>query len=361
MLHTIRLYLPVKKSDDVRTLCNYLHISDSSLSAYLYNADTAVDFRLKLKQFNAVLADRRIISNFYFGIEAATKKFIVRLSLDLQALFDGFKSTTLYSSSNYSFNMLTRQFYLYTAEYLELPLFLCDFCRYQLSYVEFAANIVVPAIHSDLFALMLQKTAMPYNGFIIDSVGEKGAKTIYIRSKSNDKDHNKGKFLKIYNKSEAVKQKQTYVTDNITTADTILYRYEVIYTRDEIRKLELQHSTEEILSDTFSANILREYAERFFCGGTYYTANILDTRIKKAIKKAANTSGKVIDTRIKKAIQLRKKVTLHKALKKIKMLPSEKDLQKTLSANNICIVPIPREHSKNINDNCMTNYLSISI
>lgn len=361
MLHTVRLYLPVKKSDDVHSLCNYLNISDSSLSAYLYNADSAVDFKLKLKQFNAVLADRRIISNFYFGIEAATKKFIVRLSLDLQALFDGFKSTTLYSSSNYSFSMLTRQFYLYTAEYLELPLFLCDFCQYQLSYVEFAANISVPAIHSDLFALMLQKTAMPYNGFVIDSVGEKGAKTLYIRSKSNAKDHSKGKFIKIYNKSEAVKQKQTYVVDNITTADTVLYRYEVIFNRDEIRKLELTYSTEDILSDTFSANIIEEYAERFFCGGTYYTANILDTRIKKAIKKAANTSGKVVDSRIQKAIQFRKKVTLHKALKKIKMLPSEKNLLKILSENNICIVPLPREHSKNINDNCMTNYLSISI
>lgn len=354
--------MAVKKSDDVHELCNYLKISDSSLAAYQYNADSAIDFRLKLKQFNAILAERRIISNFYFGIEAATKKFIVRLSLDLQALFDGYKSTTLYSSNTYSFSMLTRQFYLYTAEYLELPLFLCDFCRYQLSYVEFAANIVVPAIHSDLFALMLQKTAMPYNGFIIDSTGEKGAKTIYIRSKSNAKDHSKGKFIKIYNKSEAIRQKQTYVVDNITTDDTVLYRYEVIYTRDEIRKLELTYSAEDILSDTFSANILKEYAERFFCGGIYYTANILDTKIKKAIKKeAANTSGKVIDSRIKKAIEFRKKVTVHKALKKIKMLPKEKDLQKTLSFNNICIVPIPREHSKNINDNCMTNYLSISI
>lgn len=353
--------MPVKKSDDVHELCNYLHISDSSLSAYLYNADSAVDFKLKLKQFNKILAERRIISNFYFGVEAATKKFIVRLSLDLQALFDGFKSTTLYSSSNYSFSALTRQFYLYTAEYLELPLFLCDFCRYQLSYVEFAANIAVPVIHSDLFALMLQKTAIPYNGFIIDSTGEKGSKTLYIRSKANAKDHSKGKFIKIYNKSEAIKQKQTYVTDTISTDNTVLYRYEVIFNRDEIRKLELQHSTEEILSDTFSAHILREYAERFFCAGTYYTANILDTRIKKAIKKAANTSGKVVDSRIAKAIQLRKKITVHKALKKIKMLPSEKDLQKTLSLNNICIVPLPREHKKNIQDNCMTNYLSISI
>lgn len=361
MLHTVRLYLPVKKSDDVRTLCNYLNISDSSLAAYQYNADSAVDFRLKLKQFNAVLAENRIISNFYFGIEAATKKFIVRLSLDLQALFDGFKSTTLYSSNAYSFSMLTRQFYLYTAEYLELPLFLCDFCRYQLSYIEFAANITVPSIHADLFALMLSKTAMPYNGFIIDSTGEKGAKTIYIRSKSNAKDHSKGKFIKIYNKTEAIKQKQTYVTDTISTDNTVLYRYEVIFNRDEIRKLELQHSTEDILSDTFSANILREYAERFFCAGTYYTANILDTRIKKAIKKAADTSGKVIDSRIQKAIQLRKKITVHKTLKKIKMLPKEKDLQKTLSFSNICIVPLPREHSKNINDNCMTNYLFTSI
>lgn len=361
MLHTVRLYLPVKKSDDVHELCNYLHISDSSLSAYLYNADSAVDFRLKLKQFNKILAERRIISNFYFGVEAATKKFIVRLSLDLQALFDGFKSTTLYSSNAYSFSMLTRQFYLYTAEYLELPLFLCDFCRYQLSYIEFAANIVVPSIHSDLFALMLSKTAMPYNGFIIDSTGEKGSKTLYIRSKANAKDHNKGKFIKIYNKSEAIRQKQTYVTDNITTADTVLYRYEVIFNRDEIRKLELTYSTEDILSDTFSANILREYAERFFCAGTYYTSNILDTKVKRAIKKAANTSGKVIDSRIKKAIEFRKKVTLHKSLKKIKMLPSEKNLLKILSENNICIVPLPREHKKNINDNCMTNYLSISI
>lgn len=353
--------MPVKKSDDVRTLCNYLHISDSSLSAYLYNADSAVDFKLKLKQFNAVLADRRIISNFYFGIEAATKKFIVRLSLDLQALFDGYKSTTLYSSNAYNFSTLTRQFYLYTAECLELPLFLCDFCKYQLSYVEFAANITVPAIHADLFALMLNKTAMPYNGFIIDNVGEKGTKTLYIRSKANAKDHSKGKFIKIYNKSEAVRQKQTYVADNITTADNVLYRYEVIFNRDEIRKLELTYSTEDILSDTFTANILREYAERFFCGGTYYTSNILDTKIKKVIKKAANTSGKVVDSRIAKAIQLRKKITVHKTLKKIKMSSSEKALLKTLSLNNICIVPLPREHSKNINDNCMTNYLSISI
>lgn len=349
--------MAVKKSDDVHELCNYLKISDSSLAAYQYNADSAIDFRLKLKQFNAVLADRRIISNFYFGIEAATKKFIVRLSLDLQALFDGYKSTTLYSSSNYSFSTLTRQFYLYTAECLELPLFLCDFCKYQLSYVEFAANITVPAIHADLFALMLSKTAMPYNGFIIDNVGEKGAKTIYIRSKSNHKDHSKGKFIKIYNKTEAVKQKQTYVVDNITTAVTVLYRYEVIFNRDEIRKLEQNYSTADILSDTFSANILREYAERFFCAGTYYTANILDTRIKKAIKKAANTSGKVVDSRIQKAIELRKKITVHKALKKIKMLSSEKALLKTLSLNNICIVPLPREHKKNINDNCMRNYL----
>lgn len=353
--------MAVKKSDDVHELCNYLHISDSSLAAYQYNADSAVDFRLKLKQFNKILAERRIISNFYFGVEAATKKFIVRLSLDLQALFDGFKSTTLYSSNAYSFSMLTRQFYLYTAEYLELPLFLCDFCRYQLSYIEFAANIVVPSIHSDLFALMLSKTAMPYNGFIIDSTGEKGSKTLYIRSKSNDKDHSKGKFIKIYNKSEAIRQKQTYVVDNITTDDTVLYRYEVIFNRDEIRKLELQHSTEDILSDTFSANILREYAERFFCAGTYYTSNILDTKIKRAIKKAANTSGKVVDSRIAKAIQFRKKVTVHKALKKIKMLHSEKTLLKILSEYNICIVPLPREHSKNIKDNCMRNYLFTSI